>query len=471
MSIPEREPSTGRRPRGALRQALAAPLLLAVAVQNVGNLALHSVLGRVLTPAEYGALGTLLSLMVLLTVPLGALQAAASASASRDGGATHARSLRRLVGWAVAAGVVTVLLAPLAQSAFHLDHAVDAALLGPFVSVSVVLAVLRGRLLGVRRVGLVAVTFLASVAVRLVLALALVHVAPVTGALVATLLGEVVALVIAAVAVRRTSAPTESAERWLDTREVVRSGAVIGGLFLFTTIDLFLARHFLPADASGQYVAGATIAKTLLALPAAALAAAYPRLVAAGRSPGRAAELRRSSLVVCGLAAVGALVVAALPGLVLAVLYGSSYPGAESLVRLLAVVAGISSVVSLATYALLAVRSPVALLPVLGTVLETTLIVASHDDALAVARGSAEAAVVTAAVMAVLLLVDLRRGSSPAPSVPTDLVPTDLVSTDLICTDLVPTDLVSTGTPADDVARPGETAAEPSTPSPASVVA
>ena len=85
------------------------------------------------------------------------------------------------------------------------------------------------------------------------------------------------------------------AHPWLRAGDVGWSSLAIGGLFLFTTVDLFLARHFLPGEASGGYVAAATIGKTLLALPAAALAAAYPRLVAAGSGPARAAELRRTT--------------------------------------------------------------------------------------------------------------------------------------------------------------------------------
>ena len=39
-------------------RALAAPLLIAVILQNLGNLILHAVLGRFLTADQYGALGT-----------------------------------------------------------------------------------------------------------------------------------------------------------------------------------------------------------------------------------------------------------------------------------------------------------------------------------------------------------------------------------------------------------------------------
>jgi O-antigen/teichoic acid export membrane protein len=291
--------------------------------------------------------------------------------------------------------------------------------LGPFVATSIVLAVLRGRLLGVGRIGLVALTFLASVATRLVITLALLHVAPVTGALLATLVGELLALVIAVVSLRGLGID-RLRTTWLPVDDVIRSGVVIGGLFLFTTVDLFLARALLPTSDSGAYVAAATVGKTLLALPAAALAAAYPRLVRAGRGPSRSAELLRTGVVVCGLAALGALVVAAVPDLVLTVLYGGSYPDAGSLVRVLALVAGASSIISLATYALLAVRSAAALLPLAGAVLEVAVIAHWHGTTLTVARGSALATAVTAVALGLALARDVRRRADPerAPAPP-----------------------------------------------------
>lgn len=402
--------SAGRT--AGLRRALAAPLLLAVALQNVGNLLLHALLGRTLPPESYGALGTVLALMVLLTVPLGALQAAAGAAAARDGGATSPRGVMRLGATAAVIGLMIACLAPLTVATFHLDSSGDAAMLGPFVSVSIVLAVLRGRLLGVGRVGTVALTFVVSVVVRLVVTVAFLGFAPVTGALVATLVGEVLALVVAGLGLRGLGV-VRGARAWLPLPEVGRSALVIGSLFLFTTIDLFLARALLPAADSGAYVAAATIGKTLLALPAAALAAAYPRLVASARSSRRPAELRRTAIVVCGLAGLGALVVAAVPGVVLAVLYGGSYPDAGSLVALLAGVAALSSVVSLATYGLLAVRSWAAMLPLAGAALEAAIIGANHDGALAVAAGSAAAAVLTSAALAAALVLDVRSDRAP----------------------------------------------------------
>lgn len=304
--------------------ALAAPLLLSVVVQNVANFGFHAVVGRVLPAGEYGALGAVLAVMVLLSVPLTALQAAASAQVSSggwdDGTVRRTRAARRSPpsprGWGV------LLATSVVQDFFRLASSLDAAVLAPFVAVSVVLAIVRGLLLGDGRVGTVAWTFLLGTAARLALGLGLVAPFGVTGALVGTLAGEAVALAVALVAVRRRrgSSPTAAP---IGLRSVALAGFAVTGLFLFSTVDLLLARHYLPDAATGAYVAAATIGKTVLALPAAAMSVYYPRLVAAWRVDGRPTVLRSALIVVSGLAALGGLAVAVVPGLLLQVRTGA----------------------------------------------------------------------------------------------------------------------------------------------------
>jgi O-antigen/teichoic acid export membrane protein len=405
-----------RRLPGGLARALAAPLLIAVVLQNIGNLGLHAIMGRFLPAGDYGALGTILSLMVLLTVPLAALQAASSKAAASGARRSDRRSVLAVVAAAVLSGLGTAALAPAITAAFHLDGSAAAWLLAPFVGVSVALAVLRGRLLGLdgtRGVRVVAVTFVASTLVRLAVSVALLDQFGATAAIIGTLAGETVALVIAAAWVRRMSARTPGDRaRWLSLRDVGWSGAAIGGLFLFTTVDLFLARHYLGDAESGAYVAAATIGKTLLALPAAALAAAYPRMVAAGRGPARLPELARTSTVVVGLAAISALVVIAVPGLVLDVLFGDSFDAYAPLVRLLALVAGSSAVVSVLTYALLAVGSRWSLLPLIGAGVQVALIAVWHDSAEQVAAMSLVGLAITLPLIIGAMVRDLRRRSA-----------------------------------------------------------
>jgi O-antigen/teichoic acid export membrane protein len=402
----------------ALMRALAAPLLIAVVVQNAGNLLLHAVLGRFLTADQYGALGTLLSLMILLTVPLSALQAAASKSAAHGPStpAAQRRSILTLVIASVLVAATVCALAPVPTALFHLDSTTDALLLGPFVGVSIALAVVRGRLLGLdqrRGIRAVAVTFVISTVARLVIALATLSTLGTTGALVATLAGECLALGYGLLALRPTTAASPrlpGSHPWLTAADMGWSSLAIGGLFLFTTVDLFLARHYLTGADSGGYVAAATIGKTLLALPAAALAAAYPRLVGVGRGPGRGPEIRRTGIVVTGLAVVAALLVAAFPQAVLDLLYGDAFDSQADLVRILALIAGASSIVSVSTYALLAVGSRLSLLPWLGAVIQVAVIAVWHDSATTIAAASAGALLASLAICLAALRFDLRKG-------------------------------------------------------------
>ena len=213
--------------------------------------------------------------MVMLTVPLSALQAAASKSAAAGPAErrTQSRSIRVIALVSVAAAIPVPLAAPLLVSAFHLPTLLDALVLGPFVGISIALAIVRGRLLGLdQRTGIraVAATFVISTVVRVGLALALLGTVG-TSAAIARDPGRRSAC--ARLRHPRPAAATSAATHaaglhpWLRWSDVGWSGLAIGGLFLFTTIDLFLARHFLPGDASGAYVAAATIGKTLLALP------------------------------------------------------------------------------------------------------------------------------------------------------------------------------------------------------------
>ena len=398
-----------------LSSALAAPLLLAVVVQDVANFAFHAVVGRTLPPGDYGALGAVLAVMVLLSVPLMALQASASALVSGSGWDTTVvrRTLTRVAAAAVAVGLLVLAAAGAVQSYFHLGSALDAAVLAPFITVSILLAVARGLLVGDGRVTTTAKTYLVGTAARFGFGVLLVFSFGVTGALVGTLLGEVAALLAAMLPVVRRQGVADPSAR-LRVGDLALSGFAVTGLFLFSTVDLLMARHYLPDAATGSYTAAATIGKTVLALPAAVIGVYFPRLVIAWRA-GDSATLRRAVVVVCGLAFAGAAVVAAVPGLLLHLLYGpEGFVDAAGLVRLLAVVAGLTSVVSVLTYAALARRGWSLLVPWVGAVVEVALIVHTHATTTDIARASLVALLPTVVVMAVWEGLVWRRAARPS---------------------------------------------------------
>ena len=403
--------SSGSAIRSSRLSRLAAPLFIAVIVQSVANLLFHAVVGRALTPEEYGALGTVLAGMTLVAVPLSALQTA-SARATATSGLTASTARRLVVRTTIYSAPVVVLVLALSApiAAFlHLDSTWDAAILAPTLWVAALIAVVRGLLLGVGRTGVVAGSYILSTILRIGPGLLLAAVAGVTGALLGTLLGELGALVLVAVAALRS--PSGDAAH-LSGGDYLRTGAVVTGLFLFTTVDLFLARHFLPGVASGAYVAAATIGKTVLALPAAAISIAYPRLVA-GWADGKPRPAIKSSLLVVGVPAVlAAAVVAVLPGLVLAVLYGSgTFPGAEPVTSVLAIVAGLSAFVSVLVHAGMARNRWTMWLPWFGALLEIVVISTWHSTGTAVAAGSAAAGALVLVLLVVFELPAWRSGN------------------------------------------------------------
>jgi len=380
----------------------AAPIAVAVAVQSAGNLAFHSVVGRMLDPGSYGALGAVLSAMVMLGVPLGALQTAASALVAEHGLTrdTVRRTLRSVALWSLGPALLVLLCAPLLRDYFHLASLAEAAQLAPYLVAAAVVSAARGLLLGDRRVGTVAMTYVVSTAARLTLGLLLVLPFGVTGALIGTVVAEAAALIVAAGPLRHPGGPRGSAALRLGA--VGHAGIAVTGLFLFSTADLLLARHHLAEDASGAYVAAATVAKTVLALPAGIMSAVFPRLLSAWPRPGRGRALVTAGLAVAGPAVLGAAVIIAVPWLVLRVLYGDGYADADGLVRALSAVAATTSIVTLLTNAALARRARTIAVPWAGAALEIALIEVWHDSAAQIAACSAAALVPTLLLMLVL---------------------------------------------------------------------
>jgi O-antigen/teichoic acid export membrane protein len=390
-----------RRLPGLLARG-ALPVAVAVAVQSAGNLGFHAAVGRLLDADAYGALGTVLAAMLMLGVPLGAVQTAASALVAEHGlsRASAGRTLRVVALWSLGPALAVLACAPLLRDYFHLASLAEAVQLAPYVMIAAVVAAARGLLLGARRIGTVAVTYLVATVVRLALGLALTVPFGVSGALAATVTAEVAALLVAARPLRHpdgTSTPGV-----LRLGAVAHAGIAVTGLFLFSTVDLLLARHHLRDGSSGAYIAAATVAKTVLALPAAIMSAVFPRLLAGWRRPERARVLTTGGLAVTGPALLGAAVIVAVPSLVLRVLYGDGYADADGLVRALVSVAAMTSLVTVLTYAALARRARTLLIPWLGAALEAALIETWHASATQIALCSAAALVPTLLLMVAL---------------------------------------------------------------------
>jgi len=332
---------------------------------SVSNFAFHAAVSRLLGPAGYGAFGSLLNVVVVLSVPLSALEAAVTRGVATRRGAGDASGCRRLslmaLGGGLAAFALWSGLSPLVASFLHLRSALPVLLMGLWIVPSTVGAVWQGALIGQLRFRPVAVSQLVgSGLTRLVAGVALVAVGlGIDGAVLGTLAASLMSLAMLAPALRsQLSSPGRSP---LLLRDAAWTVVSIGGVATLSTLDSWLGRHYLPAAAAGFFTAGTTAGRIALFLPGAFVLVAFPRLAqAGGRGPEARAVLAHTLAWVGATAGGAAALLVVVPGVVVAVLFGAQYGPTAALLRILAPADAAVALMSTLVYYQLARRSRLA---------------------------------------------------------------------------------------------------------------
>ena len=155
------KPTPGRLRRlgGAVWRQSAARgglvFVLASFAVNVSNFVFHLVVSRLLGPASYGALGALLNVTSVLSVPLGAVQVTVAQSIARRDDPTATPPLGRLLRISGVAAIVGLALwlaaTPTIDAFFHLHTPADTIGVGLWLIPVLPGAVLEGVLIGQRR--------------------------------------------------------------------------------------------------------------------------------------------------------------------------------------------------------------------------------------------------------------------------------------------------------------------------------
>lgn len=344
---------------------------LATIVASAANFAFHVVMSRLLGPGTYGALGSILGIATVVTLAATALQAAVTQAVAETTPAVGApaTTLRRpAAGTAAAAGALFVVVgavSPVLSGYLHLSSPLPVVLFGGFVAATLAAFVPQGVLMGRLRFSVVASALVAGALVRLAAGPLFYALGwGLAGAVAATLLNAVVVLGVLWWPLRHSLAAPWSRGLQLRLAPATLAVASLGGLSAFIGLDSFLARHYLAADASGYYVAAATAARIALFLPAAIGMLAFPRMAAAGgRGAVARTVLRHATLAVAAVGGAATLGIELAPRFLVVVLFGARYAPAEPALRVLALSAFGTGLVTVWVYALLARRSKLALLP------------------------------------------------------------------------------------------------------------
>jgi O-antigen/teichoic acid export membrane protein len=407
----ERPPLT----RGGL--VLAPSVGLAHGLHYTYNVAMAAVLG----PAAFGALGALLALILLGSVPGIALQATAARhtallAGDRRGQRALWRSLLRLAAWwGAALAAVTVAASPVLGAWLHLDSPVPLLALALALAPSTFSYTSQGMLQGREAFGGFVVVGLVNAVAKLGAGLGLVALGfgvsgAVAGAAVGTALGAATGVLWVGRSIAAAPAAEVPAGGALAAGALGREAtvAVTGllGLFLLTNLDVPLARHFLAAEASGYYALGAVVAKIAFWGPQFVTTLVFARLVTGG---DRRRLLAGSAALIVASGALLAAALASLAALGVALpLLGRDYAAIGGALPLFAVLGCSLALVQLLLFEEIAVSARrMGRVLALAAVLQAALISVAFHDSVGEIVGTALA--VALALVAVGVALASRR--------------------------------------------------------------
>lgn len=244
-------------------RGMSAALGVAMGLANAIGYLVVLLLSRSLGAADFGGYSALSSYGVLLSVPAGAFQVivARRIAIGRPGEITSGlRATLLLSGLAVG---VTVALAPVLATAFHLASPWAVVFLAATLPGMLITGCLQGILLGGHRLPALAVLYLVTALTRLTAACgsAAAH-TDVTGVMAAMVAANVVTVLIGGWQCRRELRTLPATGQGL-VAEMVRSNSSLAAFIALTNVDVLLARHFLSPHESGGYALASTFARAM----------------------------------------------------------------------------------------------------------------------------------------------------------------------------------------------------------------
>ena len=392
-----------------------------MAVMNVATYAFQMIAARLLGPTPYGAVASLMALLMVVAVLQLGLQATGARRISAE--PEHVGQIERMVlrvtyRAALGLGLLMLALSPVVHTVLRLDSIVPALLLAVAAVPLTIMGGQSGVLQGERRWLSLAGVYLAMGLARVVVGTACIVVSPSESA---AMLGVTLAMFAPAVvgwlALRRPGLHSRDAERHSDehtgrlvVRETGAASLALLAFFVLSNLDIVVARNVLDDREAGLYAAGLILAKAVLFLPQFVVVVAFPAMSTPAQ---RRRALLRSLTLVALLGVLCTLAAWLLSGVAMVFVGGAEYADVESRLWVFAVLGTLLAMLQLLVYSVLARR---------GT--RTTYLVWLAVVALVVLSSQAAhlgslAAVVVAVdgvLFLALLLISLWRLKEPVPT-------------------------------------------------------
>jgi O-antigen/teichoic acid export membrane protein len=304
-------------------------------VAGIGGFVYHAIAGRVLGPATYGQVAFLIAVYAVGTAPALILivvlaRYTATLAARGDAGLSTllTRTARLVAIPCLLAVLVTTLLARPVAAFEHLNSTIPILILGFSIALIWQVAIPRGILQGLQRFPALSLNLSLELVVRTTAVFMLLKAGyAVSGAMAAVFLGLAFCFVLGLYTLRDhfKKAGTRVQLRVMAGFSVTAAAGIIGIQILYNQ-DVILAEHYLSGHDGGIYGGLNKIGTIMFFLTLSVSQVLFPRVVEAvakEQHPGRI--LLSSAGILAALGGAAILVFAAVPGLVVGILFGPAF--------------------------------------------------------------------------------------------------------------------------------------------------
>lgn len=347
-------------------------------VMNVMVYGFTLISAHVLAPGEFGGLGAILAVLIVISVGALALQATGArtiATASADLQHTAAANIlasARVLSLVLALAMLA--LSPAITTLLGVPWLV-ALLLPLAVAPLTMLGAYAGVLQGCRQWRALTAVFLGLGIGRLLCGgLALLIDASLVSAVVGVTVGAYVPALIGWWNCRRLLTASSGSARHL-VAEIWQNGHTLLAFFALTNLDVLLARNLLTPDESGLYAAGAILTKSCLFLPQFVIIVAFPDMAEDQARDDRSTAWLKPLALVAVIGAVVTAGTAVLSDLAVTFVGGSQYAELGGYIWLFAIEGTLFAMLQMGVYRQIARRAKVT--PLLWVAVITLTIIAA----------------------------------------------------------------------------------------------
>lgn len=333
-------------------------IAVSMGIMNVATYGFVLVASPLLGTEGYGALGSALNLLLVISVGALGLQATAARriSAAPQHVAQIEDSILRVTYRAAAAlGLIMLVLTPAIQRLLQLDHLGTALIIAISAVPMTIMGGLAGILQGERRWAGLGALYIAAGVPRLVIGGAFIAWRPTEfWSLVGVGISFWAPVLVGWFALRHERRPYVASPEHTGMallKESISNGQALFAFFALSSIDLIVARNVMSDHESGLYAGGLILTKAMLFLPQFVVIVAFPSMATGGE---RRKALVVSLSLVAVLGTVGTLAAWLLSGIAIRFVGGAKFAEVEPRLWTFAILGTLLSMIQLLVYSVLA---------------------------------------------------------------------------------------------------------------------